>query len=505
MQLINLSQRLKENGMLQPNREAIVYNDKRISYQELDQLVDRFANGLISLGVKPGDKMLISLSNCPEFIIAYYAALRMKVVVVPVNPSYTTGELAVIMNDCQPSVVVTAEASLNTFNNLNLTTNPRFIAINAASGNDRYFSFDGLMESSDAAAIDIQNDQKDIAVLLYTSGTTGAPKGAMLTSKNLYSNAVAITEVLEITSDNKIFLVAPVYHAAAQSVCMNTAINCGATLVIHNRFLGPQILLETIEKEKVTFLFGPPIFYVLLCNYTDYYQHNFESLRYVISGAAALPESVFNKFKDIYGIEIIEGYGLSEASPVVSVNPYRGTKKVGSIGLPLPDVQVKIVDDDFNELPTGQIGELAAKGPNIMKGYYQKETETKQVLLNGWLRTGDMAYIDQDGYIFLVDRKKDLIIRGGMNIYPREIEEVLHTHPDVLEAAVVGIPDELKGEELKAFIVTRSGNEISIREIKELLKDKVASFKIPKHFVFVPELPKNSSGKILKRELQKTP
>jgi long-chain acyl-CoA synthetase len=502
---INLPQKLKEYSISQPNKEAIVYDNKRITYQGLDQLTDRFISGLISLGVKPGDKMLISLANCPEFIIAYYAALRMKVVVVPVNPGYTAGELGLIMNDCQPSVVITSEASIKAFKDLDLSVRPKFILNDVDSTTEGYFSFNGLIESIAATTMDVQYDEDDVIVLLYTSGTTGMPKGAMLTDKNLYSNAMATVEALEITGDDRIFLVAPVYHAAAQTVCLNTAICCGAPLVIHNRFLGPKVILEAIEKEKITFFFGPPIFYVLLANYPDVAKHDYSTLRCAVSGAAPLPESVFKRFESIYGFQIVEGYGLSEASPVVAVNPFSGTKKVNSIGIPLPGVQTKIVDDNFNELPTGQIGELACKGPNVMKGYYCKEAESNLVLQDGWLRTGDLGYIDKDGYIFIVDRKKDLIIRGGMNIYPREIEEALHSHPDVLEAAVVGIPDELKGEELKAYIVTRSGNEISTREFKDLLKDKVASFKIPKHFVFLQSLPKNSSGKILKRELQKTP
>lgn len=485
-----------------PQREAIVYNNDSITYSRLDYLVDKLVGGLLAMGVKPGERVLISLANCPEFIIAYYAVLRMRAIVVPINPGYSTGELSIIMADCQPVVVITSQAGVTTFEEIQGYQQVQFI-ITDASEHGQYHSFSDLLANGQAVQEQFQYATDEVVEFLYTSGTTSTPKAAMLTHENLHSNAAALKDLLEMTGQDRILLAAPVYHAAAQTVCMNNAINVGATLVIHDRWRGPKVVLETFMQQQITVFFGPPIFYVLLSNYPEYHKFDISSLRLAISGAAPLAEQTFKKFKDCYGVEILEGYGLSETSPVVSVNPLRGTKKVNSIGLPIPGVEVRVVDAQGNTLQPGEIGELVVKGPNVMKAYYNKPQVTAKVLVDGWFSTGDLGYIDQQGYIFIIDRKKDLIIRGGVNVYPREIEEMLKKHPTVLEAAVIGVQDMLKGEEIKAFIVTHQQQQVTANELKNFLKGKLAPFKIPRFIEFVESLPKNAAGKTLKRELMK--
>lgn len=502
MLAINLAQRLKQIGEIAPDWQAIVYNDQTITYSRLDHLVDQLVGGLRQLGVKSGDRILISLPNVPEFVIAYYAALRMQAIVVPINPNYSSGELRMILADCQPAVAITTPAGVQGFEEALESQQTQLIITERLENTPYKFFGDLLVEDGSTSEQHLYADD-DVVEFLYTSGTTSAPKAAMLTHSNLYSNAAVLADVLEMSRHDRILLVAPVYHAAAQTVCMNNAINVGATLVMHDQWLGPKTVLQTIAEQRITFFFGPPIFYILLSNYNESANYDLSSLRLALSGAAPLAEHTFKKFKEKYGIEIVEGYGLSETSPVVSVNPLRGVKKINSVGLPLPDVLVKVVDEQGNTLASGEIGELVVKGPNVMRAYYNKPQETAKVLVDGWFHTGDLGYIDEQGYIFIIDRKKDLIIRGGVNIYPREIEELLRKHPAVLEAAVVGVPDAIKGEEVKAFVVVHRDRQVTVKEIKDFLKGKIASFKIPRFIEFVESLPKNSAGKILKRKLVK--
>ncbi|MBM7855761.1 long-chain acyl-CoA synthetase [Desulfohalotomaculum tongense] len=443
--------------------------------------------------------------NCPEFVISYYAVLRINATVVPVNPGYTAAELSVILKDCSPSAIITSSIFWPKFQSLKNSLGPKtkFILTESAAETTEAIPFNKLITQNEPAVNKYRYSGEEVVELLYTSGTTGEPKGVMLTHKNLFSNVSTIAKMLKMEKDDRVLLVAPAYHSAAQTGCMNNAIYSGATLIIHNRWQGAKSVLETIEKEKITMFFGPPIFYALICHYPQCRDFDLSSLRLVLTGAAPLPEHVFKKFKELFELEIIEGYGLSEASPVVSLTPPYGLKKSGSVGLPIEGVKVTIIDDSGAELPRGRVGEIAVKGPNVMKGYYNKVEETKKALHNGWLRTGDLGYLDEDGYIFVVDRKKDLIIKGGVNIYPREIEKVLNSHHDVLETAVVGVPDSLHGEEIKAFIVTKSGQNIDPGKLKGFCIGKIANFKIPKYFQFVKELPKNSAGKVLKRELVK--
>lgn len=503
---MNLTLRLAEIGRVSPGHEALVYYDQRLTYSQLNNMVNQLANGLIQLGIRPGDRVIIALGNCPEFIISYYALVRMRAVVVPVNPQYTSNELSLIMRDSLPVAVITDSGLVPVFSKLasEIPVSRGIIVTRSHPVGTNLHSFKRVMANGAVNYYpDTAYDRDEVVELLYTSGNTGSPKGAMLTNYNLYSNALAFAQLCKMTPMDRALLIAPAFHAAAQTCVMNNAIVSGATLVVHDGWVDPDTLLKAIQDEKITFYFGPPTMYALLVNHPDTDKYDTSTWRLAYTGASALSTEIFNNFEKKFGFQITEGYGLTETSPVVTSNPVDGLKKPGSVGLAFPGVEVKIVDYEDREVPVGQIGEIVVKGPNVMKGYFNREEETQWVLRNGWFHTGDLAYMDSGGYFFIVDRKKDLIIRGGLNIYPREVEEVLYTHPKVFEVAVVGVPDPVMGEEVLAFILTRNGNKVSPEELKEFCTGKLARYKIPHYIRFVENLPKTTSGKLLKGELRK--
>lgn len=502
---MNLLGRMAELALEQPDAEAIVYQGQSLTYEQLWDKVIRFASSLKGLGVQENDRVMVMLANCPEFIISYYGIMAAGGIIVPVNPIYTAKEVGTIVADCDPAAVVTSmkiapvvELALQE-NNMPARN---FIVIREVPAAGNYYSFDALAEKTAENRLSTEQDDGKVVEFLYTSGTTGIPKGAMLTHANLYSNTKAFAALTEMSGSDRALLSAPAYHAAAQTCVMNNALYAGGTLVIHDGWLGPEPVLKSFQDDEITFFFGPPTMYTFLVNFPDVGKYDCKSLRLAFTGAASLPAEIFKKFRDLFGFEIMEGYGLSETSPVVTTNPYRGVKKIASIGTAIPGVEVKIFDENDRELPRGQIGEIVAKGPNVMKGYYAREEETAAAMRGGWFHTGDLAYMDDDGYVFIVDRKKDLIIRGGMNIYPREVEEVIYAFPGVLEAAVVSVKDEVMGEEVKAYVVPRPGTELDGERIKDHCREKMARYKVPRYVEIVASLPKTTTGKILKRELR---
>lgn len=502
---MNLPQRLTEIARLSPTDEALVYQNERISYAQLNGQINQLANGLRELGISPGDRVMIALGNCPEFVISYYAILRIRAIAVPVNPQFTINEIGFIMRDATPAAVVASQSVLHIFTELaEQISIPRGIIVirNHPVGMNMHSYKRVLANSSTTFFPDGQHERDDVALLLYTSGTTGTPKGAMLTHHNIYSNATTFTQLCNLQPRDRSLLVAPAYHAAAQTCVMNSTLMAGATLVIHDGWTGPEPVLQTIQDEKITFFFGPPTMYVFLINCPGYERYDISSWRIAFTGASALSAELFKAFEEKFGFQPTEGYGLTETSPVVTTNIIDGPKKIGSIGKPIPGVSVKVVDYEDREVKPGQVGEIVVQGPNVMMGYFNAEEETRWAMRNGWLHTGDLAYVDDEGYLFIVDRKKDIIIRGGMNVYPREVEEVLYTHPRVFEAAVVGVSDPVMGEEVLAFVLLRDGETMAPQELKEYCADKLAPYKIPHYIHFVENLPKTTSGKVLKRELR---
>jgi long-chain acyl-CoA synthetase len=513
---MTLGGKLEEIARRMPNKCAIKYGKhtflwfgkSKVSFQELNTTTTRVAHGLRSLGVEKGDRVGIFAENCPEYIIGYFAIAKLGAITVPINNFLTGSEVQYIANDCQLKVLLLSEKFLKTIQPV-LAQMPSLknIVILDTAEHAEHTPFTKLLArgTTDALGVDVQAD--DLAVFIYTSGTTGHPKGAMLTHNNLISDTQSSAETLDFTSKDRVILFLPMFHSFTFTACVLLPILNGGTIIL----IGSVRALDDIKKailfDRITVFVGVPAVYNVLASkpttaatkITKYVS----AIDYFVSGSAPLPVPVIGKIEEKFGSPLLEGYGLSEASPVVSVNPRYGVRKPGSIGVPIPGVQVKIVGSDLKDLPVGEVGELAVKGPNVMKGYYNLPEATKEALTeDGWLLTGDIAKIDEDGYIFIVDRKKDMLIVRGINVYPREIEDVLYTHPKIAECAVIGVPDESKGEVPKAFIVLREGETLTEREVRDFCKEHLAAYKLPKEIVFRPALPKNATQKIMKRELR---
>ncbi len=507
---------------------ALFFEGHTISYGDLARQTEAFALGLRLRGIQPGDRVAILLPNVPHFLPAYFGAIWAGAIAITMNPTYRPPEIQHIFTDAQVAAAVVWSDVLPLVQQaIGDDSFPRFLisvalptgkaksaptpdAPAAPTASVETISFEQLLgeaaaalAAGDAPAPIAEPDPEDVAVILYTSGTTGKPKGAMLTHRNLLSNAEAIIQLADLGPQDVLLSVLPLFHVFGSTVCMVAPLLAGAPIVLMPKF-DPRRLLPTIQQHKVTILAGVPSMYALLLR-TPLTNQDISSLRLCVSGGAALPGEILRTFKDKFGIPLIEGYGLTETSPAAVFNPPKGVQKAGSIGLPIPGVEVQIHNSQDHPLPAGQIGEIAIRGPNVMKGYYHMPEATAHTIRSGWLYTGDLGYQDEDGYFFVVDRAKDVIIKGGLNVYPRELEEVLMAHPKIAEAAVVGVGDALKGESIKACITPREGQALTREEIIEYMRERVAPFKVPNIVEFYPlptGLPKNGTGKVLKTELR---
>jgi long-chain acyl-CoA synthetase len=491
---MNLDQMLQIHAKSNPEKKAVGWEDFSLTYKELNDNVQKLANQFFLNGIEVGDRIAIILANCPEFIISYYACMRVGALSVTINPTLTSRELGIIMNDCEPKIVICNQVVNETLQNTNLNVEPQYLTVN-------HFSLNEILEHGPVENV-IPRFKAEECSIIYTSGTTGIPKGAVLTYDNLYHNAKTFAESFGMTEKERTLIVAPLFHTAAQTNCLNATIYSGGFNYLLPRWISTTNTLQTMEDERITFFFGPPTMYTYILNEQNLDKYNL-SLRIVYTGAAPLPEEIFNKWTETFGFEIVEGYGLTETSPVVSFNPPNGRKKLRSIGLPMKDVHVKIVNELLEEAQVNEPGELLVKGPNVMKGYWNRPEENRKVFVDGWFRTGDVAKKDEDGYLYIVDRKKDMIIRSGFNIYPREIEEVLYQHPAVLEAAVIGCPDAEKGELVKAVITLKQevGEDFQ-KELETFCRKNLSGFKVPQQFEIVKEFPKTTTGKIMKTKLR---
>ncbi|HEY3356574.1 MAG TPA: long-chain fatty acid--CoA ligase [Polyangia bacterium] len=519
-----------------PDRVAVTFLGKQITYRTLLAMVDSFARGLSELGVKKGDRVALYLPNVPHMIIGYYGVLKAGGVCVMTNPLYTERELAHQVKDSGAKVLVTLDLDL-TLTKVNAIKDqvglervivgrvsdflpfPKNLLYPIAKRKDlatmpsssAYVRFRDLLSRSAPVPPSVAVEPDDVGVLMYTGGTTGVSKGAMLTHRNLVANALqvwcwATSGAMSDTPQDSLLAVLPLYHSFAMTVCMNLAVRAGARVILFPSRPKPDLsdLLTMIRDEQPTLLPGVPTLYTAMANNPRIKDYKVNSIRVCVSGAAPLPNEVLQRFETITGAKILEGYGLSETSPVASCGPLQGERKVGSIGIPMPNTELRIMDQDAGttELKQGEPGEICIKGPQVMKGYWNRDEETKSVLRDGWLYTGDIGKMDEDGYFFIVDRKKEMIITGGFNIYPREVEEVLYAHPKVLEAAVIGVPDERSGERVKAFVVLREGEIATADEIIAFCREQLAAYKVPKHVEFRKELPKSNIGKVLRRVLK---
>ena len=516
----------------------MIYFSNRIRYDQLLDQVNRCAAGLQALGVKKGDRVALMLPNCPQFVIAFFGALRAGAIVTATSHIYTAREAGHQWHDSGAETVIVEEGLLNLVEKVRADL-PGLKNVIVTGLRDYYpKNFSKLCRSLKTRA-EVRKDKTgptaapqapgsrplpwrellrtsrtlrpvsikpaDVACLQYTGGTTGTSKGAMLTHANLAINAQQSRHLLYGTDEGADLMVAalPLFHIYAMSCIMISSVLAGGAFIILPRF-ELQSALNVIRRYRPTIFHGVPTMYVAFNNAPNVKRYGFHSLRLCTSGGAPLPVEVRQTFEALTGGRLVEGYGLTEASPVTHFNPPNGLPKVGSIGLPVPDTEVRIVDVETGkrEMPLGEVGEIVIRGPQVMKGYWKKAAETALVLRNGWLYTGDMARKDEDGYYYIVDRKKDLIIAGGFNIYPREVEEVLFEHPQIKEAVVVGVPDPYRGETVKAFVVLQEGGAASAEEIMAFCRERLAPYKVPRQVVFRDSLPKSGVGKYLRRELK---
>jgi len=519
---------LDEAAKTYPKRTAIDFFGKQTSYQELAESVNKLAASLQEMGVKDGTRIGILMPNCPQFVISYYAILKAGGVVVNYNPLYSEGEIQHQIEDSSTEIMITialqaiypkVEPALRTTSLKTLIITEfqealpltKKLAFQMAKRKEiaevkydaQHLDFKPLLATDKPYTSVTLNPQEAIAVLQYTGGTTGTPKGAMLTHANLYCNALQCGMWFAgLRFGEEIILGAlPLFHVFAMTTVMNLGIHTGSTLLLHPRF-DIKAVLTDIQEKRPTLMPGVPTMFSALNQYKSILQYDITSLKMCFSGGASLPAEVKTQFEDLTKCKLVEGYGLSESSPVLCGNPLFGVNKTGSIGLPLPATQMRIISPDTGEImPVGEIGEVCASGYQIMKGYLHNDKETQQVIKDGFLHTGDLGYMDAEGYVFIVDRIKEMIISGGYKIFPRMIEEILYANDAILEAAVIGVPHPQRGQEVKLFVVKKEGKDITTSRIREYLSDKVSAYAMPQVIEFRESLPKSPIGKILKRLL----
>jgi len=527
-----------------PDRTALIFGnvveplgnalmDAKVTYRELLNATTRFAAALQEFGVEKGDRVAVHLPNCPQFIIAYYATLMVGGIVVPCNPQYVSREMEHQLNDSGAETIITLSLTYPIVKKIRDDTPLKHVIVanikdyfpgllkflftvamekkeghyQDLSGDSETYWFQDVLKGAPPMPAKVDIDMDDTAVLMYTGGTTGLPKAAQLTQRNVHANAVQIRAWLPRMKrgQDSILTSLPLFHSYGMTTCMNLGVLAASSMIlIPNPRVMPHIL-KSINKHHPTLYPGVPAMYVAINNYPNLEAYDLSSIQACISGAAPLPVEVQQKFQDLTGARLVEGYGLSEATPVTHANPIGGDNRIGTIGLPFPSTDARIVDAETGErsLDTGEVGELVVRGPQVMKGYWRMPTETANSLREGWLHTGDLSRMDEDGYFQIVDRKKDMILgAGGFNIYPREVEEVLYEHPAVMECAVVGVPISVeKGERVKAYVVPKEGAEVTEEEIIAFCRENLTPYKVPKFVEFREDLPKTMVGKILRRVL----
>ena len=493
--MTNLATNLTATAERLPDQAAIRINGQGISYAQLHSQAATLAGELRAAGIEPGDRVAIILPNVPAFPIAFWAILLAGGTVVPMNPLLKAGEIDYFFTDSGAKIAFVwpdfvPEATKGAQN-----SGTQIIECGPMG------PVAGSFEGGDPITDPHERADDDTAIILYTSGTTGRPKGAELTHSNIHLNALRSAKVIQqMTADDIVMGCLPLFHVFGLVVGLNAATIAGASLALIPRF-DPAAAIEVIEKERVTIMQGVPTMYAAILNHPASDGMDASSLRTCASGGSAMPLEVMRSFEEKFGCVILEGYGLSETSPVASFNMPTMERKPGTIGVAIPGCEMRCVDLDGNEVPVGEVGEIAIRGDNVMKGYWNKPEATAEAIPDGWFRTGDLATMDSEGYFTIVDRKKDMILRGGMNVYPREVEECIYEHPDVLEVAVVGIPDELYGEQVGAAVALREGSTATPQDIIDFAKERIAAYKYPRTVWVVPELPKGPTGKILRREV----
>lgn len=509
---LTLSQVLHQTAAKYPDHTAFIFLERQWTYRQFNELVSKMANALIGLGLAIGDPVGIYLPNSPQFLIAYYGILRSGGIAVPINPILTGHDLDFIIKDTGMKILVACTESLAQLEQVK--TDGLQIITTALTGQldpesnipdqPGLLALEKLLATAGSTDPQVAIGPEAIANLQYTGGTTGRPKGAMLSHANLLANAIQFRDWFKnvyADGDGRFLGVIPFFHIYGLTTTINGPILTGSAIILHSRFDINEIM-QSISKYKPNLFMGVPAMYAAIA-LRDNQGYDLSSIRACVSGSSPLPPAVQQRFEEVTGGKLVEGYGLSECSPIVTVNPIYGMVKPGSIGIPIADTLIKIVDPDTGEEITksGEVGELLVKGPQVMQGYWNNPEETALVLADGWLHTGDLVYMDDDGYIFIADRLKDLIIMGGEKIYPRELEDFLYTHPAVKEVAVTGIPHPLRGEVPKAFVVLKEGAETTEKELRQYCLTHLSKFKVPK-IQIIDALPRNAVGKVLRRLLR---
>jgi long-chain acyl-CoA synthetase len=496
--MTNIATDLTTTAAKNPEQSAIRINGQSMSYAQLHGAAAKVAGSLRAAGIEPGDRVAIILPNVPAFPVVFYGILLAGGVVVPMNPLLKSGEIDYFFTNSGAKIAFVwpdfvAEATKGAENSG--TTIVECTPMGPV---------EGALPVGDPIVEPVERADDDDALILYTSGTTGRPKGAELTHSNIHLNAQRSSlDIQHTTAEDVVMGCLPLFHVFGLVVGMHAAVLAGASLALIPRF-DPEQAIEVIEKERVTIMLGVPTMYAAILNHPKSDGMDASSLRTCCSGGSAMPHEVQKAFEDKFGCIILEGYGLSETSPVASFNMPDRERKPGTIGVAIPGCEMKLVGADGQDVGAGAgVGEIAIRGDNVMKGYWQNPEATAEAIPDGWFRTGDLATVDEDGYYTIVDRKKDMILRGGMNVYPREVEETLYQHPDVLEAAVVAVPDDLLGEEVGAAVALKPDAQASVEDIQQFVKDNLAAYKYPRHIWQVEELPKTATGKILRREVSK--
>ncbi len=499
---MNIGTILPETARRFPDKTAFVFQDKSISFRSLQDLSDRLAFGLQEKGVRNGDRVAVFAPNCLEFVLTWFATVKLGAIFVPVNIMLKEREAKYILENAEVPTLIFHQSQTEMVSRIrsHLRHLQHLVIMGGQMGGEAYL-FNDLLQAKPPREMMVDCKSDDPATIIYTSGTTGYPKGAMISHANFDHNVRAIIEALNLDEGMIRVSVTPLFHAMGLTVNMIAVVMLGATAVIQAK-LDLDEFLRANEKYRATMVSGAPALHYILVNDLRTANYDLSSWKVAMSGSAPLPVEILRKFEEKFKIPMVEAYGLTEVTTAATANPVFGLRKPGSVGLPLSDLEVKIFNDQDQEVPTGEIGEVVIKGPSVMKGYYKDPVATAETLKGGWLHTGDLGKIDADGYLYILDRKKEMIICSGYNVYPREIEELLHTHPEVQEAAVIGIPDPKRGESPFAFIIPKGGKSPTGEEIIQFCRDNLAAYKTLKGVKFVSEFPRNPNRKILKRELR---
>lgn len=494
---MNIAQILLNSAEKVPNHPVIVFRDEEISYRELADQVKEKAVGLRKYGITNGTHVGLMMANKPEYAVAYFALMSLGATVIPLNPTFKENEIGYILNDSEADALIVDEIALDAASKArqNLATVQMVFSLQQA---DQCISWDEVRGETADYFIESKN-QEENAQIIYTSGTTGKPKGAVITHGNLEWMAETCTKMTELTQEDRVLVVLPLFHAYAKLQGLMQSVLKGCTIYLEERFI-PQVILNKIAENKITVFLGVPTMYTMFLSLSNIHELDFTNLRIAGCGGASLPLEIMEKVNAAMGVELGEGYGQTESTVMISCFPPGVEKVHGSVGLALPGMELRIIDPNGREVPVGEVGEIIFRGPNTMKGYFKKEEETKEAIKDGWVYTGDLARRDERGLLYIVDRKKDMIIRGGYNVYPREVEEVLYMHPDIVECAVIGESDPVFGEEVAAYVVSKA--ERTAEEITAFCKANLAYYKVPRKVYFIDALPKNATGKILKAPLK---